>query len=157
VHAADPVVSDDKVFIASAYNKGSALVDISKSKPQTVWTSSRFNTHFSSFVFIDGILYGNDGDARRSTSGAFAAMDFDSGKVLWSEGTGFGSLIAVGDYLITVDFKGTVSILERNPRTYVVVSSGSLPRGQFWTPPAFAGGYLYCRDTRGNLYRIDMR
>jgi outer membrane protein assembly factor BamB len=157
VHAADPLVDNGKVFVASAYNQGSALIDISGNRPVTVWTSPIFNTHFSSFVLIDGTIYGNDGDARRSTGGEFRAMDFLTGEDLWSERFGFGSLIAVGSHLVTLDYRGTIRIMKADPRAPAVVSSGELPRGQFWTPPAYSDGFLYCRDTRGNLHRVDLR
>jgi outer membrane protein assembly factor BamB len=61
VNAADPVVFDGKVFVASAYGKGCGLYDVSKPYPLLVWRSTAFQTHFSSFVFLGGYIYGIDG------------------------------------------------------------------------------------------------
>lgn len=156
VNGADPVVLGSKAFVATGYGKGSALIDFSD-RPEIVWESRLFATHFSSFVLIDGFLYGNDGDARRPNSGVFRCIDFETGKEEWTAREGFGSVIAVGEYLILLNSLGEIIVAEVNNRRFREVSRGALPRNQFWTPPAFADGQLYIRNLQGDLYAIDMR
>ena len=156
VNGADPVVSGTKVFIAAGYGKGSALVDFSGT-PKIEWRSRLFDTHFSSFVLIDGYLYGNDGDARRTSSGTFRCVEFDSGDEQWAAREGFGSLIAVDDYFIMLDSTGEIIVADVDPSEFSVVARGSLPRNQYWTPPVFSHGLLYIRNLRGDLYCVDMR
>jgi outer membrane protein assembly factor BamB len=156
VNGADPVVSGTKAFVATGYGEGSALIDFS-SRPRFVWRERFFDTHFSSLLLIDGYLYGNDGDARRSSSGKFRCVDFDTGEVMWTKQLGFGSLIAVDSYLIMLTSVGEIVIGEISPDEFVEVARGALPRNQYWTPPAFAHGRLIIRNLKGDLYCVDMR
>lgn len=156
VNGADPVVLGTKAFVATGYGKGAGLIDFS-AKPVIVWESRLFDTHFSSFVLINGYLYGNDGDARRATNGTFRCIDFASGEEQWSFRGGFGSLIAAGDYLIMLNSAGEIIVAEADPREYREVARGALPRNQYWSPPSLADGRLYIRNLRGDLYCVDMR
>ena len=156
VNAADPVIADGKAFMASGYDHGSAVIDFSSGKPKVLWESSTFETHFSSFVLIDGYLYGNDGDSRSPTSGTFNCVEFDTGRVMWSARLGFGSLIAAGDRLVMLNYAGVITVARLTPDGYYEIASGSLPRSQYWTPPVIAHSRLYCRSVRGELYCIDL-
>ena len=156
VNAADPVVHDEKVFISSAYGYGSGLVDFRGNAPELVWRSGIYQAHFSSFIFVDGYLYGIDGDARQSTSGVLRCVDFDTGKERWSERVGFGSLIAAGEYLVILNSIGVITVAELNNRRFRLVARGELPRNQYWTSPVLVGKRLLCRNIRGEIYCLDL-
>ncbi len=94
MNAADPVVIDGKVFFSSASNIGAGVIDITGRKPKLIWKSGVFETHFSSFVLIDGYLYGIDGDPRRTTSGVLRCIEYATGREMWCRQLGFGSVIA---------------------------------------------------------------
>jgi outer membrane protein assembly factor BamB len=157
VNGADPVVFDGKVFVASAYGKGCALYDVSGRSPRVIWQNKLFETHFSSFVFIDGYLYGIDGDARRASGGVLRCVEAATGREAWSKQVGFGSLIAVGGHLVVLNSSGTIFVAEATPAGYRELAQASLPRDQYWSPPAFAQGRLFVRNLRGGLFAIDMR
>lgn len=157
VNAADPVVLGDRVFVASAYGKGSAVYDVSGPRPAVVWRNNAFETHFSSFVAIDGYLYGIDGDARSPTAGTLKCLDALTGKTSWSAPSGFGSLIATHEHLVVLNSTGTIIAAEATSAGYRELSRASLPRNQYWTPPAFAGGKLFVRNLTGDLFAIDVR
>jgi outer membrane protein assembly factor BamB len=157
VNAADPVAFDGKVFVASAYNRGCAVYDVSRSRPVEVWKNNAFETHFSSFVLLNGYIYGIDGDARQPSAGTLRCVEALSGKEAWSERLGFGSLIAAGGRLIVLNSAGTIIAAEASPAGYRELGRASLPRDQYWTPPALAGGRLYVRNLRGDLFSIDLR
>ena len=156
VNASDPVIFRQYAFVASAYSKGSGKIDFS-GRPALVWESRYFQTHFSSFVLIEGYLYGNDGDARRPSSGKYRCVDFETGREMWSETLGFGSLIAVGEYLIMLNSLGTIVIAEATPDEFREVSRASLPRNQFWSPPAYSDQRLFVRNLRGDVFCIGLR
>ena len=156
VNAADPLVHDGMVFVSSAYNKGSAVVDFSERSPEVVWRSDIFESHFSSFVLIDGYIYGNDGDARRASSGVFRCVDFRTGEEMWSAKLGFGSIIAAGDKLVMLNAFGGVFVAKIDPRNYVELASASLPRNQYWTPPILVRKRLLIRNLKGELFCIDV-
>jgi outer membrane protein assembly factor BamB len=157
VNAADPLVLGTRIFVASAYGHGCALYDVGAGKPSLAWESRAFQTHFSSFVAIDGFIYGIDGDARQFSAGTLRCLDARTGKEAWSARLGFGSLIAAGGRLIVLNAAGTIITAEAMPAAFKEISRGPLPRNQYWTPPAFARGMLYVRNLQGDLFAIDMR
>lgn len=157
VNAADPVVIGDRVFVASAYDKGCAVYDVSAVRPVPVWRNDAFRTHFSSFVAIDGFIYGIDGDARAPNAGTLRCLEAATGKTAWSAPSGFGSLIATRDHLVVLNSTGTIIVAEASSAGYRELARGSLPRNQYWTPPALAGGKLFVRNLTGDLFAIDVR
>jgi outer membrane protein assembly factor BamB len=87
-NAADPLVMRDTVFVASAYGKGSALYDVSGPRPVAVWSNHSFETHFSSFVQIDGCLCLVDSDARVPGAGTLRCVEAKTGKIDWERAAG---------------------------------------------------------------------
>lgn len=156
VNAADPLVTGDTVFVASAYGQGCALIDVAGA-PRLLWKSQAFETHFSSFVLLDGFIYGIDGDARQPSAGTLRCLEVRTGREAWSAPLGFGSLIAAGRRLIVLTSAGTIVTVEADPAAFKEIARGSLPRSQYWTPPAFSRGILYVRNLVGDVYAVDMR
>jgi outer membrane protein assembly factor BamB len=157
VNAADPVVTDAGVFVASAYGKGSALYDVSGARPVQVWKNGAFETHFSSFVAAGGHVYGIDGDARQPGAGVLKCLEVATGRTLWSAPAGFGSLVATREHLVVLNSTGTIIVAEASSAGYRELARASLPRDQYWTPPALAQGMLFVRNLRGDLFAIDAR
>ncbi len=160
VNVADPVIFDNKVFISTNYRRGCALVDIQAETPQILWKSTLFSSHFSSFVYHEGYIYGNDGSAGGPSAGFgfFRCINAQTGEDMWFETAGLGSLIMVGDKLILLDDQGNLKVAEATPDEYREIAAGVLPRGLYWTPPVFCRGKLYIRNNaRGKLYCIDVR
>jgi outer membrane protein assembly factor BamB len=154
VNAADPMVVGDKIFISTGYNKGCALISLENGKPEVVWQNRLMRNHFSSSVYLDGYIYGSDGQAG---SGYLRCMDFATGKEMWGVYTGMVSLIASAGKLIVMDERGTLSILEATPKTYAEIARAKILRSTTWTPPVLSNGLLYCRNVIGDLLCIDMR
>lgn len=157
VNAADPLMIGNSVFVASAYGRGCALYDVGGGRPRELWKSGAFGTHFSSFVSMDGYIYGVDGDARQFGAGTLRCLEARTGREAWNSRTGFGSLIAVGKRLIVLNAAGVIITAEATPAAYRELARGPLPRNQYWTPPAFSRGTLYVRDLSGDLVAIDMK
>ena len=156
VNAADPLVFEDRVFISSDYGAGSALLDISERQPRLLWRNGSMNSHFSSFVLIDGYIYGNDGFAGRR-SGVFRCLDGATGQEMWSESLGFGSLIAADGKLILLTEQGDLHIAWASPSAYREISRArSMLSSSCWTPPVLCDGRIYLRNHRGELVCLDM-
>ncbi len=155
VNAADPVVFDGKVFVASGYNRGCSLYNIRGGQPKSIWENKNLRAHFSSCVFFKGHIYGIDGNAGR---GSLRCINPKNGSVLWSQDLGFGSLIAVGGKLIVLNEKGNLYIAEASPAGYKELGQAKVVSGpKCWTPPAFSRGLIYCRNDRGELVCVDVR
>jgi len=156
VNAADPTIVGDKVFITSGYRRGCTLIDISGTAPKKVWENKEMASQFSSPVYSDGHLYGIDGNAGK---GELKCIDFKTGKVKWSENTGFGSLMAADGKLIILNEKGMLSIAKLSPGGYSEIASAKVmnPKGaKCWTMPVLCNAMIYCRDSKGKLVCIDV-
>lgn len=156
-NAADPAVIGQTVFVSGAYGKGCALYDVSGLTPKEVWNSMALGSHFSPFIVKDGFLYGVDGDARTPGAGSLRCVDLTTGKAAWSAPLGFGSLIAAENLLVFLGSTGTIVTADASQSAYVERSRGSLPRNQYWTPPALANGRLFIRNLSGDLFAVDVR
>ena len=153
VNAADPLVSDNKVFISSNYGVGCSLLQIKRNKPSEIWKSTVIKSHFSSFVLFDGYLYGNDGSPG---SGRFKCIKLSDGKEMWSEKLGFGSLMATKDYLIMLTERGTLHIVKVNPKKYEEIAQAKVLNNTCWTPPVLCSEKIYCRNHRGDIVCVDV-
>ena len=154
--AADPLPVGNRVFSSTAYGLGCALLEIDGSDATTVWQNNIFESHFASFVYSNGYIYGNSGSPESPVS-YFRCVEFDRGRERWSaEADGSGSLIAVGRYLIMLTERGRVVFAELTPDEYRPVAEMSAPRGIYWTAPVYADGRLLLRDAAGALYCYEL-
>jgi hypothetical protein len=151
-------VEGNRVFISSGYGTGSALLEMSKKgPPRLIWKNNILRSHFSSIIYLDGYLYGNDGQSY-SSKNVLRCLDFETGEQKWASRLGFGSLIIVDRKLIFLNEKGDLFIAEATESSYQEISrsKGVLSR-ICWTPPVFWNGGLICRNNLGDLIYIDLK
>jgi outer membrane protein assembly factor BamB len=142
---ATPIIIGDYVFISTGYDKGCALLEITKSaddsfQAKSVYQHNRMRNHFSSSVRYKDALYGFD-------DFTLICMDFRTGKTLW-EHKGFkkGSLLIADGHLIILSESGEVALVEATPDGYHKQSSFQFSRNKCWTVPVLVHGKLYVRD-----------
>jgi len=161
-NAADPVLFDGKVFVSSSEaNSRGGVLDISGAEPELVWENRDMTNHFNSCVYMDGYLYGVDGNYYANIAKCtLRCVDAGTGELMWQEPTGGASLTAADGRLIVLTVKGTLHIAEATPDAYNEISSCQLPaeRGipKWWTPPVLCGGRIYCRNFAGDLVCVDV-
>lgn len=157
INCSTPIYQDGKVFAASAYGAGGALVKLSKDdnggiKAEEVYFCRKMQNHHGGMVIFDGYLYGANGG---NEGGALVCLEFKTGNVQWDERDDAehrapkGSLAMADGRLYYRTEKGTVLLIEPNPKEYV-------ERGRFdqpdrtklpaWSHPVIANGKLYVRD-----------
>jgi outer membrane protein assembly factor BamB len=154
-NAADPIHLNGKIFISSGYGRGCSLVDISGTGAKPVWENKDMKNHFSSCVLIDGHLYGIDGNTGKR--GSLACMEFETGKVKWSQELGFGSVAAAGERIIMLNEDGDLFIVKASPAGFEEVSSVKGILGKLcWTAPVLCRGVIYCRNSKGDIVAIDV-
>lgn len=155
VNAPDPVPLGSKVFISSGYGSGSAVLDLAQTPPAVVWQNKLIASQFASSILREGYLYGCDGNAGK---GRLRCVEFETGKEVWAEDTGFSSLILVDGKLLILHEAGKLTIAEATPKGFARLSEAqALDRKLCWTAPAFSGGRVYCRNQPGDLVCIDVR
>jgi outer membrane protein assembly factor BamB len=155
VNAADPLIIDDRIFISSGYNRGSALLRLEGGTIRTVWTQNEMNTQFSSTIHLGDYLYGIDGNVG---SGYLKCLDVRTGRVQWARNTGFGSLISAAGRLIVLNEKGTLTIVQADPAGYreIAAAQGFL-KAKCWNAPVLSNGVLYLRNNNGDLLALEIR
>lgn len=142
VNAATPLVDGDRIFIASGYGHGCAMVKVSGSSASIVWQNKSIQAHFSSSVLYQGKIYGI-GDP-----GNLVCLNPSDGKVLWQQG-GFekGGLIMVYGHLMAFQGgDGALVLVKADPASYQEVGRFTPLGGQSWTAPIVAGGKLIVRN-----------
>ncbi len=156
VNAADPIVSDQLVFLSSGYNTGGGLVDLKSGKPSKVWASQAMHNQLSPSVLINGHLYGVNGQSGQK--GDLRCVELATGKVKWQEpSVGLGALTAADGKLIVLGEKGELIVAEATPTAFKPLSRAQVLGGKNWTVPVLANGRIYCRNSRGDLVCVDVR
>ena len=150
VNAADPIVSDGKVFISSGYNVGCALLDISGAAPKVVWQNRNMRNHFNSCVLLGGHVYGFD-------EGTLKCLELSSGQEKWNQhGLGKGSLMVADGKLLVLSEDGRLVIAAASPDGFREQASAQILRDRCWTVPVLAGGRVYARNAAGNVVCLDV-
>ncbi len=156
INGADPLILGDRIFISSGYKHGCAMFDFSAGKLEPIWESEIMQNQFSSSVYIDGYIYGVDGQTKKK--GFLRCVDAKDGSEKWNMPIGFGSLIASDGKLIVLGEKGTLYFAKASPEKYSEIATLETGLTQLcWTPPVLANGRVYCRNDKGKLVAIDVR
>jgi outer membrane protein assembly factor BamB len=158
INAATPIISDDKMFISSGYNKGCALLKMDPpgaGKATEVWRNKNMRNHCSSCVLWKGHIYGFDG--QYGGGGKLTCLDFDTGQMKWSQGgMGTGSLMVADGKLIILGERGKLVIAEASPERFEQLASAQILTGKCWTVPVLANGRIYARNADGQLVCVDV-
>ncbi|MHC4638343.1 MAG: PQQ-like beta-propeller repeat protein, partial [Planctomycetota bacterium] len=158
VNAADPIVTGDKVFISSGYNRGSALLKITSDSVTEVWQNKKkaMRNQCNSSVLLNGYLYGFDGQV--GGKGKLTCFELETGQVKWAQdGMGTGSVISADGKLIILSEKGKLVIAEVSPEAFKEISSAQILTGKCWTAPVLADGMIYARNNPvGDLVCVDV-
>jgi outer membrane protein assembly factor BamB len=171
VNASCPVVFDDRVFISSSYQRGSALVEVRPDfTHRVVWTTLEFGLHWNTAIHRDGYLYGFDG--RNEGDASLVCVDAANGQVVWRDtptwtegfvlndqprraimGTGRGSLLAADGQFLCLGELGHLLWMDLTPKGYEEVSREWLVAArESWTLPVLSRGLLYVvQNTRDML------
>lgn len=156
VNAADPVAFDGKLFISSGYDRGCALLDLSGNGVRSLWENKNLSSHFASPIYLDGHLYGVDGN---TSNGRLRCLDAKTGQVKWTQTGNFENLMVAAGKILAIDKRGVLTIVEASPAAYREIARATVlsARAQNWTAPVLANGRIYCRNSDGDLVCVDVR
>jgi len=151
VNAAAPLILGERVFISSGYNRGCALVDLSGDSSSVVWENKEMRNHMAPSLLHDQHLYGFD-------EGVYKCLDLE-GNVKWQQrGLGKGAHIMADGKVILLTDKGDLVFVEPDPVEYrEIARTKVLDGGVYWTNPILANGYIYCRNSNGDIVCLDHR
>lgn len=162
VHAATPIfIAPDKIYISSAYGKGSAVVQVKvmdspesgsriKMGVEEIWKSEKIQNRLSTSVLHDNHLYGFHKTILK-------CIDANTGTEKWkARGFGEGTLILAEDHLIILGDRGKLGLVEATPAAFNEVASAEVLSGLCWTVPTIANGRLYARNEK-EMVCLDMK
>ena len=141
---------DNLLFLSSAYNGGSRMLQLSQKDGKTtvkeLWFNNRFRIHFGTAIRIGDYVYGSSGDFGPAF---FTAVHVRTGKVAWRDRS-FARVQAVyaDGKLIIVDEDGHLALVTVSPEGLQTHSRVEILKSNAWTPPTLVGATLYLRDRR---------
>jgi outer membrane protein assembly factor BamB len=149
-----PIVSGDYVFVSSAYDIGSALIELTPDaggiKAETVYTldAKTFANHHGGVALVGDYLYGGHGH----NDGLPTCIEFKTGKIVWRAETSPGrksAAVIYADSQLYFRFdNGVVALIDATPDGYRLrgtFNPGSTKRSN-WAHPAIGDGRLYIRE-----------
>jgi outer membrane protein assembly factor BamB len=150
VNAASPVVIGDQIFVSAEYGPGAGVLQVSGSKLTPLWQSDDvLSNHYATSMYYNGTLYGFHGRQDVAPPQSFRAVDFKTGKVLWSQDQfRAGSVILAGDKLVILRESGELLIAPASPTAFRPTARAQVLRGVARPYPALADGFLYARTER---------
>lgn len=147
-----PVVQGNYVFVTTAYNTGSALLEIMRQgdrfhAEELYFLKGRdFQNHHGGVVLADGNLYGGNGN----NSGHPTCIDLATGEICWSERSparGSASVLFAEGHVILRYDRGDVVLVEATPQAMRVKGHFTAVKGDgaAWAHPVIHQGRLYLR------------
>jgi len=150
VNATTPLSEGNIIFVTSGYGKGSMAVKVENGKPVVLWESKSLQGQQTDPVILDGYVYGYSG-ASSTNKGNLVCLRLSDGKLMWETGeAGMGTLAYADGYLVCLDIKGNLYLVEAKPDKFV--KAGELMKAvanvkhPLWTAPVIANGKLYIRN-----------
>ena len=161
VHAATPIfIPPDKIYISSAYGKGSAVVQVKvmdspesgsriKMEVKEVWMHERMQNRLATSILHGNHLYGFHKTILK-------CIDANTGTEKWkARGFGEGTLMFADGHLIILGDRGKLGLVEATPAAFNEVASAEVLSGLCWTVPTLANGRLYARNEK-EIVCLDM-
>jgi outer membrane protein assembly factor BamB len=146
VNAATPIVSGNRIFVSAEYGPGAGVLEVKGSTLTPLWTSDDvLSTHYATAILYQGTLYGFHG--RQELGPALRAVDFASGKVLWSEEQfRGGTVLLAGDTLVILRESGELVIAPASRQGFKPTARARILPEVARPYPALADGFLYARN-----------
>lgn len=136
----------DRVFLASGYGRGSALLELEREgeqwRVQPLWEARWPQTKFASVVVHEGHVYALDDKI-------LTCMELASGRRCWKAGHyGHGQLLLADGRLIVQAEGGEVAVVAASPDAWRELQHFPALSDRTWNHPALAGEYLLVRNDR---------
>ena len=157
VNAASPVVSGDRILVTTSYDTGAMVCDYAKGKLDVVWSGDEsMSCHYNTPIRVGGKLYGVDG--RQERGAKLRCVEFDTGKVLWTEeSVGIATLASADGTILALTEKGELVLFDAKAKDYRELARRTILKGgKTRAGFALSAGRLIARDEKTWIC-IDLR
>jgi outer membrane protein assembly factor BamB/enterochelin esterase-like enzyme len=114
------------------------------------WVTPHLKLNYATPIHDRGHIYGFSG-------GFLTSVDATTGALNWkSRPPGNGFPILVDSHLVVLTKQGTLHVIEATPEAYREVASLEVLPHIAWTPPSFASGRIYVRDSFTDVAAVDI-
>ena len=154
----NPVSTGDGRLLLNHRREVSTLIDLGPAaRPagestdiQEVWTTPHLKLNYATPIYHEGYFYGFSGNF-------LSCVDARDGKLIWkSRPPGNGWPILVDGHLVVVTKRGTLHVAEATPEGYREKATLEAFSNLVWTPPSFAAGRIYARDSFGEVVSVEI-
>ena len=154
-----PLVRGDKIFISTGYRRGCALFQFQGNALTKIYEKKTLSTHMNNAIPVGDYLYGFDGNVHMAGPKDLVCVKFSTGEEKWRDKSNLqvGSLIVAGNRIIALGQRGELAIAPVSPKGFKPIIREQVIGGRCWTSPVLANGYLYVRNSRGDLVCLDLR
>jgi outer membrane protein assembly factor BamB len=153
---ATPIFFDNKVFYASDYGTGGALLGLTAQdgevKEREIYFTREMQNHHGGVLLVNGYLFGFN-------NLILTCLDFATGKMMWRDrSVGKGSLTYADGNLYLLSEDNVVGLAEASPAGYREAGRFQIADQGWpsWAHPVVSGGRLYIRN-QGTLTAYDVR
>lgn len=148
------IVGSDGIFFTHSPD-GSKLVGLSPTENggievQERWASPHLKLNYATPIVHEGHIYG-------FSRNFLSSIDADTGALNWkSRPPGNGFHILVDDHLVILTKQGSLHVAQADPEAYRELARLDVVSRITWTPPSFAGGRIYVRDSFADIVAVDV-
>ena len=152
-----PIVYGNFIFCSTAYNTGSALLELTAAgdgvdaKEIYFLNANTLQNHHGGLVRVGDYIYGGHGHGK----GKPTCIEAKTGKVMWQKdqpGGGSAAVLYADGNLYFRYEDNTMALIEADPQNYNLISTFKLPRrpgmsGPGWSHLVIVDGRLYARHS----------
>ncbi len=114
------------------------------------WVTPHLKLNYATPVFFRDHIYGFSG-------GFLSSVDAATGELNWkSRPPGNGFPILVDSHLVVLTKQGSLHVIEATPEAYRELASLEVLPHIAWTPPSFASGRIYVRDSFADVAAVEV-
>lgn len=157
INASNPQFFDDKMFLASGYGMGYAVIDVADGKPKVLHKEPDTRMIFQNSILLDGDIVGVFGD--KNFDAEVIRMDLASGDIRWRETLpgSRGSSLMVGDTLVALLETGDLVCGTPAEDGWKELGRIKALERLCWAPVAYADGVIFARSNTGEAVALKVK
>ena len=156
INAATPVViGKDRLFVASGYNTGCALFQVSGKGVTQLWKNKSLRTQLNTAAPSGEFIYGIDGDVG---GGHLVCVSLADGTSRWQEkSVRGGALVLSGGKLVILSERGELVVCEASPDSFKPLGRAQVLSKRCWAQPTLDAGRLFLRSNEGEIVCLEAK